>query len=78
MGANFTRLQRVLDEKILRSFDHRHLNEAVPFDSVEPTAENMAREFYRILLEESKQLSLGRLSRITVWEGPVNSVAYEE
>lgn len=78
MGANFTRLQAVLDEKILRSFDHRHLNEVIPFDSVEPTAENLAREFYRILLEESNQLLLGRLSRVTVWEGSVNSVAYEE
>lgn len=49
MGANFRDLKQVLRSEIHDRYDHRHLNDIAPFDSVPPTAENLAREVFRIL-----------------------------
>lgn len=76
MGANFALLRQLLEERIVRVYDHRHLNDVPPFDAVAPTAENLAREFYRMLKGHPRVG--GNLRTIELWEGSENSVVYEE
>jgi 6-pyruvoyltetrahydropterin/6-carboxytetrahydropterin synthase len=78
MGANFRDLKQVLRTEIHDRFDHRHLNEIAPFDSVPPSAENLAREAFRIVNERFQPSHGGRLVRVEVWEGPEACAAYEE
>jgi 6-pyruvoyltetrahydropterin/6-carboxytetrahydropterin synthase len=78
MGADFSTLKAELEKRIKAVYDHTHLNETPPFDRVVPTAENLAREFYHLLAENADPDSGGRVGRVEVWEGPDNSVAYEE
>lgn len=78
MGANFRDLKDVLARLVYDRFDHRHLNDTAPFDQVTPTAENLAREVFRIVARGYSPPSQGRLVRIEVWEGPESCVAYEE
>lgn len=78
MGADFSTLKRLLEERVTGVYDHRHLNEVAPFDTVVPTAENLAREFYAILKEETGRMGGGVLEMVEVREGPENSVSYRE
>jgi 6-pyruvoyltetrahydropterin/6-carboxytetrahydropterin synthase len=78
MGADFSALRKLLHAIVRERFDHRHLNDVEPFTEMVPTAENLAREFFRLLAAKTPAGSGGRLSKVEVWEGPENFVAYEE
>jgi 6-pyruvoyltetrahydropterin/6-carboxytetrahydropterin synthase len=78
MGANFRVLKDALREHIYVRYDHRHLNDIPPFDGTPPTAENLAREVFRILSDGFDPGPHGRLARVEVWEGPESCAAYEE
>lgn len=78
MGANFRDLKQVLRAEVHDRFDHRHLNDIAPFDRVPPTAENLAREVFRIVNERFHPGREGGLVRVEVWEGPEACAAYEE
>lgn len=45
MGMDFKDVRKVL-EQILDKFDHQYLNEIPPFDSINPTAEQLAKYIY--------------------------------
>ncbi len=76
MGANFRDLKQALQDHIRERFDHRHLNEIPPFDRVPPTAENLAKECFKILADEVATDGRGALQRVEVWEGPESCVSY--
>ena len=78
MGANFRDLKDVLRREVHDRYDHRHLNDLPPFDRVPPTAENLAREVFRLLAKNPDVSPRGRLARVEVWEGPEACAAYEE
>lgn len=78
MGADFSKLKTLLTTEIRNIYDHTHLNDRAPFDTIAPTAENLAREFFVILRARSDAAPGGILERLEVWEGPENFVAYEE
>jgi len=78
MGVNFRTLKDALRALVYERFDHRHLNDIAPFDTLPPTAENLAREIYRIVREGVDTGGRGSLARIEVWEGPESCVAYTE
>jgi 6-pyruvoyltetrahydropterin/6-carboxytetrahydropterin synthase len=78
MGANFRDLKELLGREIHDRYDHRHLNDIEPFDRVPPTAENLAREVFKLLRERFRPPVGGKLVRIEVWEGPEACAAYEE
>ena len=62
-------LQRLVNEKVLDMFDHKHLNvDCVEFREVNPTVENIAG----VIFEKLKGAVRGpaRVSRIRVWETP--------
>jgi len=74
LGYDFTLLKKKLNE-ILARFDHTCLNDNPPFDTVNPSSENIARIIYR---ELKKKLSRDKVSTvgIEVWESPQSRVTY--
>jgi len=73
---DFVHLKKVI-EGIIRSLDHRYLNELAPFDTLNPSAENIARHIYD---ETSKQLlkssNAARVSGVTIWETDTSAATY--
>jgi queuosine biosynthesis protein QueD len=59
---------------ILNQYDHKYLNEIPPFDSINATAENLARVIFeqmaKLLPEEVK------LVEVAVWESPIAKLTY--
>ena len=74
MSVDFRMLKQET-ESLLRTLDHTYLNENSPFNTINPTAENMARWVYETL---SKRLNNNnaKLSRVSVWENENSSAAY--
>jgi 6-pyruvoyltetrahydropterin/6-carboxytetrahydropterin synthase len=73
---DFTVLKQVL-RGVVGKLDHRNLNELPPFETVNPSAENLARFIHD---ESAKQLAgkLGdaALASVTVWETETASATY--
>ncbi len=62
---------------VANRLDHQYLNEVKPFDTLNPTAENIAKYFY----EEVGQLINNQdvtVKEVTIWETPRASVTYSE
>jgi 6-pyruvoyltetrahydropterin/6-carboxytetrahydropterin synthase len=59
---------------VLREYDHAYLNDVPPFDTLNATAENLAREVFERL--ESVVGAGVRLVEVAVWESPIARVAY--
>ena len=78
MGVNFRTLKELLQKQVRTRFDHRHLNDLPPFDTIPATAENLAKEVFGLLKASFDAGPAGRLLRVEVWEGPVSCAAYEE
>jgi 6-pyruvoyltetrahydropterin/6-carboxytetrahydropterin synthase len=72
IAFDFAELKKHLGE-ILERFDHVCLNDIPPFDSINPSSENIARTIYEALIGE---LSGVVISRVEVWESPESRVAY--
>jgi 6-pyruvoyltetrahydropterin/6-carboxytetrahydropterin synthase len=73
---DFVHLKQVI-QSVIKSLDHRYLNELKPFDVLNPSAENVAKYIYD---EVAKQLAAGAhgagLSSITVWETESSAATY--
>ena len=66
--------ERIVDQTIIRPFDHRNLNtEVAEFRSLNPTVENIAMVIYRTLKE-----ALPGLKRVRLWETPKTWAEYTE
>ncbi len=76
MGVDFKVIKAATREVIGR-LDHYNLNEIPPFDTVNPTAENIAAHLYG---ELSKALNTDTVtvSAITLWETDRACVTYTE
>ena len=68
---------KLLTKKVTDELDHGYLNEIPPFDSINPTAENLAAYIYRRLGEEINGLHV-QVHAITIWETERASVRYTE
>ncbi len=75
MLVDFAELKAAFDE-ILGELDHRNLNEIPPFDTTNPSSENLARHIY----EQAKEAiaSQARVTSVTIHESPTSSVTYRE
>ena len=74
LAYDFTELKRHLGD-VLSRFDHTCLNDIAPFDSKNPSSENIAATIY----DELKPRLAGAPVAITcveVWESPQSGVAY--
>jgi 6-pyruvoyltetrahydropterin/6-carboxytetrahydropterin synthase len=76
--VDFNDVKRVLNE-IIDRVDHKFLNDVAPFDTLNPSAENMARWFYE---EMAKGLAAApvktdaRLAEVRIWETDTSVAAY--
>jgi len=59
---------------ILADYDHLYLNEVPPFDSINATAENLARVIYERL--ENLLPEYIALEEVSVWESPIAKLTY--
>jgi 6-pyruvoyltetrahydropterin/6-carboxytetrahydropterin synthase len=73
---DFTFVKKAI-QTVIRSLDHKYLNETPPFDSLNPSAENIARFIYD---ETAKQLPASSngsgIVRVTVWESDTTAATY--
>jgi len=73
---DFVHLKQVI-QGVIRSLDHKYLNELSPFDVVNPSAENIAKYIYDQTAKELHQVPNGAgVSSITVWETDVTAATY--
>jgi len=67
-------LQDVVEERVLRRFDHRNLNlDVAEFRDLNPTAEHIVQVCWRLL---APAIPRGRLHRLVLWETERNLVEY--
>jgi len=84
-SAELDQLGMVVDFKVIKQaareltaqLDHRYLNDIEPFDTVNPTAENIAAWFYRGLSNKLSNARV-RVSSVTLWETERACVRYTE
>jgi 6-pyruvoyltetrahydropterin/6-carboxytetrahydropterin synthase len=73
---DFTHLKRVVRE-IIGGVDHIYLNDKPPFDTINPSAENLAKYFFD---ETTRQMSAvpegARIASVTIWETDTSSATY--
>jgi 6-pyruvoyltetrahydropterin/6-carboxytetrahydropterin synthase len=74
--VDFAQLKRAARE-VAEAFDQKHLNETAPFDSVNPTAENIARILFQEIGRRVNSARV-RVARVEVWETDVNRAEYGE
>lgn len=74
--VDFKEIKARLKEK-LSEWEHRYLNEVPPFDRVNPSAENLARQLHEDLSAALNRAG-ARVSRVTVWETEQSGCTYEE
>ena len=75
MLVDFTDLKNIL-ESVLSKFDHGYLNEILPFDKINPTAENIAEQISKQIQFKIKKSKLQ--IKVTVWETEKNFATYYE
>lgn len=61
-------------KKIKDKFDHKFINEIPPFDTINPTAENLSEYFYEMLKKERKELEF----KVRVYETKVGKETWCE
>jgi 6-pyruvoyltetrahydropterin/6-carboxytetrahydropterin synthase len=76
--VDFVEIKRLM-RRTIDYLDHRFINDLPPFDTLNPTAENMARYFYE---EMDQALRAGaadvpaRVKEVTVWETETSLATY--
>jgi 6-pyruvoyltetrahydropterin/6-carboxytetrahydropterin synthase len=74
--CDFVELKRVM-RAIIAGLDHQFINDLEPFNTVNPSAENLAKYFYDELSSQLTDLPPGaRLANTTVWETDTASAQY--
>jgi 6-pyruvoyltetrahydropterin/6-carboxytetrahydropterin synthase len=74
IAYDFTELKQHLAE-ILKRYDHTCLNDISPFDTINPSSENIAGTIYRELKTKLEGAPVS-LSAVEVWESPTSRVTY--
>lgn len=72
LACDFTVLKSLL-KPVLARYDHCLLNDVPPFDTINPSAENIARVIYEALAPDITGV---KLESVTVWESPESSAEY--
>lgn len=76
MGMDFKTIKTAARE-LAKTLDHRYLNDIPPFDTVNPTAENIAQYFYQNL-SATLNIDTAKISGVTLWETDRACVRYSE
>ena len=73
---DFVHLKQVIQD-VIRTLDHKYLNEMPPFDRLNPSAENIARHVYdRISAQLQATPNGASVASITVWEADETAATY--
>jgi 6-pyruvoyltetrahydropterin/6-carboxytetrahydropterin synthase len=73
---DFVHLKQVI-QGVIRSLDHKYLNELSPFDVLNPSAENIARHIYDESVKQLAKTQNGAgIASITVWETETSAATY--
>ena len=73
---DFTHLKQVMRD-IIGGVDHKFLNNQAPFDTINPSAENLAKYFYDEMQRGLKNLPPGaRITDAIVWETDTSQAKY--
>jgi 6-pyruvoyltetrahydropterin/6-carboxytetrahydropterin synthase len=76
--VDFVELKKHMKEVIMR-LDHQFINDLKPFDSINPSAENIAHYFYQEMTKGGAIAQAEvpvRISKVKVWETDVSSAVY--
>ena len=76
MGMDFKTI-KTATRALAKTLDHRYLNDIPPFDTVNPTAENIAQYFYQSL-SKTLNIETAKISGVTLWETDRACVRYSE
>ena len=76
MGVDFSDI-KAATKTLIEKMDHRNLNDIPPFDKINPTAENLAAYFYKILSIELNDARVA-VKNVTIWETDRACVSYTE
>ncbi len=76
LGIDFKILKRETND-LLKSLDHKYLNELQPFLDLSPSSENLARYIYGQLSLKLNNDNV-RVEMVTVWESDFASASYYE
>ena len=68
-------LKTILDE-CLQQFDHRIINEVLPFDKINPTSENLAKYIYEFM--ENKCPEKVKMDQVEIFETEKFSVIFSK
>jgi len=75
---DFVHLKQMIREMI-KSLDHKYLNELPPFDAINPSAENIARHIHDGLSKEIRATPNGAgVASVTVWETETTAATYRK
>jgi len=73
---DFVHLKRVIQE-VIGGLDHKYLNELPPFDTLNPSAENIARYIFDASAGKLPKSANGAvISSVTVWETDTSAATY--
>jgi len=76
LGIDF-KILKAETNALLKTLDHKHLNELQPFSELSPSSENIAKYLFH---ELAKRIDNGnvKVESITVWESDFASASYYE
>lgn len=77
LTVDYRELKSRIKQVVLSQLDHRHLNDVPPFDSVNPTSENIAVHIFN-LCRECVRFDGGTLREVELWETSTDMVRYRE
>jgi len=73
---DFVHLKQAI-QGVIRSLDHKYLNELKPFDALNPSAENIARYIYEETAKQLLKAANGAgVASVTVWETETAAATY--
>lgn len=76
LGIDF-KILKAETNQLLKTLDHKYLNELPPFSGLSPSSENIARFLYRELSNKLNTDNI-KVETITVWESDFACASYSE
>jgi 6-pyruvoyltetrahydropterin/6-carboxytetrahydropterin synthase len=76
MVVDFKILKEEL-QKVLEGLDHKYLNDIPPFDTINPSSENLARHIF-VELKRAMDARGLKVIKVTVWESDNSAGSYWE
>ncbi len=76
LGIDF-KVLKTKTNKLLKTLDHKYLNDLAPFANLSPSSENIARYLYNELAAIFNDGNI-KVDMVTVWESDFASASYYE